>query len=517
MTDIGPLRARIEALGGLARAVASSPALATVVAHMWRRGTAWQLVCDPGQCAWITRLSAHNSSVVWRHGRQRGKSFAALALLDTYAREVRGSRMRYCALTIETARAILSAAMEDFYATCPAEYRPVRVTGTDDYKWPGGATLCVMGTDAQTFRRGRGLSRVGLQVLDECGFYQDMSAVERALGPGLQVPGPSGLPGRTLYCSTPAESPSHPYSTVARVHRAAGRYECETFYENPRVDAEAVIRGECARTGMVRDELLASTAFRREYLGEDVVEETRAAVPAWTASAEEQCVVTLAKPPFFDGYVGLDLGYMPDPSAALLGWHDVAGNRLVVTHEVECHAQTVAQFADALKVAEREAWGADRWDGRLLALADEVEELPEFLRRIVHKGAPRQPFLRVGDNNPLVLAELAGTHGYAVMPTRKDEKALAVDDLNQLIRTRRILIDPRCKRLVEQLRGTVWNKTRTEWERGPRDHGDLIDSLVYMARNVRWHRDCRPKDARFDWPTVKDVSNTWGSVLRGVR
>jgi hypothetical protein len=33
---------------------------------------------------------------------------------------------------------------------------------------------------------------------------------------------------------------------------------------------------------------------------------------------------------------------------------------------------------------------------------------------------------------------------------------------------------------------------RTAWVRSEKDHGDLLDCLVYLLRNIDWVRDCRP-------------------------
>jgi hypothetical protein len=87
---------------------------------------------------------------------------------------------------------------------------------------------------------------------------------------------------------------------------------------------------------------------------------------------------------------------------------------------------------------------------------------------------------------------LSVEHGLAVIPSRNDDKHFAVDAVNQLIASRRLRIHRRCVRLIEQLYSTVWNRNRSEWERTDKDHGDLIDCLVYLCRAVRWHRDCRP-------------------------
>jgi hypothetical protein len=60
------------------------------------------------------------------------------------------------------------------------------------------------------------------------------------------------------------------------------------------------------------------------------------------------------------------------------------------------------------------------------------------------------------------------------------------------VKTRRIVVHPRCRRLIEQLRTGVWNAKRTEWVRTEKDHFDLGDDVIYTVRAVRVHRDPRP-------------------------
>jgi hypothetical protein len=92
---------------------------------------------------------------------------------------------------------------------------------------------------------------------------------------------------------------------------------------------------------------------------------------------------------------------------------------------------------------------------------------------------------------------------------------MVMDLVNQLIRERRLRIHSRCARLKEQLYTTLWDTRRSRFERTQKDHGDLIDCLGYIVRNVRWHRDCRPpppKDPYLREPSSKPSG--WGQLLK---
>lgn len=460
----------------------------------WRDGWAHEWALDKGQQTWRAAFwgTPPLSSTVWNVGRQRGKTFDAVYLALEVGTTTPGAVIRYCAKTKDSAVAIVSPAWDVLVASMPEELRPVK--GRTDYEWlfpTTGATFVLFGTDAQSFAKGRG-PKTTVQFFDEAGFYQDLVSVESALLPSLQTTG-----GRALYLSTPADSVGHPYTSRIYAAMAAGRYVHDTFWSNPRVNHEAVIEAERTRLGMTREQFVSSTYFRREYLAEIVTEESRAALPAWTRERAEQLVGDWTRPLHWDGYAAIDPGKTGDPHAALWGWHDPAESVLAIERELELRsvAHTVAAWATQLKAIEGELYGATGWNGTLLGAADWSREyggLPEYLQRSISDDAPRQPYLRVGDNDGLVLASLNGDHGLAVIPTPKHQKHLAVDAVNQLLASGRIRIHRRCVRLIEQLYSTTWNRTRSEWERTDKDHGDLVDCLIYMARNVRWHRDCRP-------------------------
>lgn len=457
------------------------------------------------------------SSTVWNVGRQRGKTFDAVYLALETGTTRPGAVMRYCAKTKDSAVAIVSPAWDALVATMPEELRPVK--GRSEFEWvfpTTGATFVLFGTDAQSFAKGRG-PKTTVQFFDEAGFYQDLVSVESALLPSLQTTG-----GRALYLSTPAESVGHPYTSRIYAALAAGRYVHDTFWSNPRVNHEAVIEAERTRLGMTREQFLASTYFRREYLAEIVTDESRAAMPAWSRELAGKLVGDWERPTFWDGYQAHDPGITGDPHASLFAWHDPASNRLVIEDEMELRsaATTISAWATAIKARETALYGAKAWDGTSMGARDWAQEfggLPEYLQRSISDKAPQQPYLRVGDNAQGICRDMSADYGIAMFPTPKHEKAIEVDRCNTLLAQGRILIHRRCVRLIEQLYSTVWDRTRSRWERTDKDHGDLIDCLTYLVRNVRWHRDCRPpsKVEVFDLPEHMKPKASSLSALKG--
>lgn len=485
---------------------------------LWGQHQALDFLLDDGQRDWVSRVHASppGSAHVWMVSRQRGKSWAALAYAISLCAGTPGTIVRYLAQTGKSAAAIVGPTFAQILEDCPAAMQPVEHHQEGRYEWPNGSTFVWAGTDNEQWHRARG-PRSHLILLDESAFYSDLEGVEASLLPQLITTG-----GKVIYLSSPPESPAHPFVARYRAAQANLLSEHATIEDNPRLGSDGVqrvLRAEADRLGLPLEDFLKSTYCRREFFAEIVNEQSRAVVPVWNERMQARCVVYRPRPQFYDAYVGADWGFEPDPSAALFVEHDFERACIYVRAEIEVRQGNMSTIAEAIKSRERELWGVEQYDGTLSALVDWAE-VPPWLAERIHSRAPRQPYLRVADDNALVLSELVSTHGLGVVPTRKDEKHLALDRLCQFFNQGRIEIDPSCTRLIEQLYTTLWNRARTQFERTTKDHGDLIDCLVYVSRNVNWHRDARPKvrvDSPGDWtpPKQSELAKAFGIRRRG--
>lgn len=472
--------------------------VALLQAELWRRGEAWRFLADDGQQEWVRLFDEADGDVVLCVSRQRGKSFLVLLYAVCLAIRQPGSVIRYAAKTKMSAQSIVEPNLALILETCPPDLRPAPDGQRGMLHFPNGSTFVWAGTDAETFDRLRG-PRSHLILLDEAAFFQDLERVEAALLPSLQTTG-----GKAIYLSTPPDQPAHPFVARYRAALGTGRGIHGTIEDNPRLGkagVERVLRREAERLGMTLDEFRKSTYCRREFYAEIVTEESRAAVPGWTQERAAQLVREVERPKFFDAYVSVDLGF-GDPHAVLFGYLDFVNSRLVIEDELELRNANTKALAEAIKQKESVLWGSSAWNGTLRGAAS-VDNLPEWVAKAKAEDCPPQPWMRYGDNDPLALADLSSLYGVAVVPTAKDEKHLQADRLDVLVRQARVVIHPRCKRTIQQLFTTIWNKQRTEWERTGMDHGDLVDCLIYMTRNISWNRDPRPLHYGVD------LANVW--------
>jgi hypothetical protein len=172
------------------------------------------------------------------------------------------------------------------------------------------------------------------------------------------------------------------------------------------------------------------------------------------------------KPPFMDYYVSMDIGFV-DFTAILIGYWDFANAKLIIEDEIMIKGTKVTTrlISEAIKEREKAIMG---W---------------------------QKPYLRVADNNNLILLnELAqAPYNLTFMATAKDQKEAAINKVRLMVHSEQIIINPRCKNLLNQLRYATWNKHRSDFDRDPSNgHYDLLASLIYLVRNVHQTKNPYP-------------------------
>jgi len=492
--------------------------------ELWRRGEAWKHpdICDDLQRAWLQRVRAavdlgKRTSFLQRWGRQVGKSWANIAFALSEMQRRPGIIIRYAALTGKSCLNIVKPTFETLCESMPEDVKPVLSEHQGTITTPNGSVLTFAGTDSEQFDRLRG-PKAHIVMLDESAFYDQLERIEAALTPQLIT-----TRGLLLYFSSPPETPAHPWKRRDDAHQASGDWSKATIYTSPRFTPDLILEteeAEARRLMMTREELVSSTFWEREYRANIVTEESRAALPSWTDEAAVDLVGDWERPKYFDAYVGLDVGKWSDPHFATLGYHDPATNTFTVEAELEAQsAKGIAPFIEELRRMEAQLWGVTRWEGTLYGVTrEDIASWPAHLRYLYDEAAPRQPFLRVGDDDARLIIDVRTSHGYGVLPAQKADEYKSVDDLNQRIRERRWRVHRRCVRTIEQYRSTLWNKSRSDWEHTERDHGDAVDVAKYLQRSIRWNRDCRPPAPVGDWATMPEPKRSgWAGVFGGKR
>lgn len=429
----------------------------------WKRGKL-RYKLDPGQRTIYDAVKKGKSQKFYVNlPRRRGKSFLLCNMAIEYAIANPGWEIKYAAPTAKAVKKIIRPLFKKILRDCPADMRPKWMALDGEFVFPNGSIITVAGCDNQNYETLRG-TEAHLCIVDEAGFVDELAyIVNDVLTPMTLETG-----GNIIIASTPPRSPAHEAVKIAESCIESGTYFHQTIYDNPRL-TPAMIEGFIRKqAGMMNIEDFKKTAtFRREYMAEFVVDLNFAVVPEW-ADMGKSLVREEVRPTYFDSYVSLDIGWR-DGMGILYGYWDFRNAWLVIEDEDLLFKSTTSTVADAIRTKEDALW-KEQASQRGFAF----------------------PYLRIADNDLLTIHDLASTHGLAFVPTAKDDKELQVNNLRDWVRAQKIVVNPRCRRLIHQLETTIWNAQRTTYERNTDGHGDLVDALVYLVRNVRRTRNPYP-------------------------
>ncbi len=412
--------------------------------------------------------------------RRIGKSYILVSRGLSKAIKRQRSRLVYIAPEYEQVKKITSSIFPDLLRSCPPNLRPTWVKSELTWEFPNGSRIELVGLDKNPdSARGTGVDDI---LLDESGFFNDLEYVIYS----VLYPQMLGRPWARIICaSTPSESPMHYWSQTlvpkcisrdAHIRRTLDHGVQYTAAE--REAFWAAMPG--GRNGV---------KARREYGAEHIADETLAIIPEF-AEAEKGMVRDVEPPVWRDCYVALDPGFH-DMSAALFGYWNFLEQQLVIEDEIVAPKLNSAELARQIKVKEGKLWGSVRRRG------------PGFETRA-------QPYLRISDNDPRLLADLFLDHKLLFVATQKDSMVSQVDQVRVAIAQGKIVISPKCKKLVLHLKSGVWRKTPFHHqiagkdqrqmfarEGGEMGHFDAIAALVYLWRNIHKHRNPTPNAERF--------------------
>lgn len=431
--------------------------------------------------------NANSKFFVLECARRLGKSYMLCVLAISQCLRHPKSHVLYAAPSTKDALNLLAPLIEKILETAPFGVKYDKQA--NKFLFKNGSQIKLFGCDDKTkANRGRGTS-AHLVLIDEAGFIPVLDYVLHS----VVAPQTLTTDGRIILASTPSNEPDHPFTALAQRAEEQGNYLRRTIYENPRLTEARIleyIENDAALCGMTVDEFKNSDVFKREFLAMRVIDANLVVMgddynPALHQEVRE-------RPQFFDAYEALDFGGI-DPHAALFGYWDYDSETLYIEDELLLRdGENSEQLADAIKAKEEALYGVKGWDGTLRA-ARERESLPDWLKAAITATGPTQPYLRVCDNDIALATNMVQLHKLAFIPTAKDDKKFHINAVRVMFRQKKIKIHPRCRHLDRHLRTTMWlSEKQRDYRRIKGEHGDLVDCLVYMVRNIRKNRDPRP-------------------------
>lgn len=415
----------------------------------WRRGRFALNYLRPSQYKVFEFIREHNRPFI-EAARRWGKTTSILGHVFEALNKNANWISRICLPEKEQARKVWMPEIDKMQKWAPDTLRMQFRTIDTVYLHPNGSKGYLHGINDDKGVGARG-SAAHLVVADEYGFFRYPEAVREVLAPQVRTTG-----GKIIIASTPPPDLGHSYYIEKEIALKEGRFIQRTIYDDETLFDKA---GVCIQPEVFEQIVkdcggINSSIFRREYLCEPVADEESLVVPEFKESIH--VFDERPRPPFFDFYVGCDLGFK-DKTALLFGYYDFEAVTLVIEDELVVSGWNSKQITDKAKEIE----------GALYPT--------------------RRPYLRVSDNDVQQLHDMATMCEYQLVPTRKDDKEAAINDLRLRFAEQKgkIRINSRCKSLIYQLKVGMWNEAKRDYLRGTETgHLDCIDALIYLNRNI---------------------------------
>ena len=429
-------------------------------AELWRRGSSrWKLYPDQKEVYDLVRAFLDNPATQYEQfwldiSRQWGKTYLGVLVADECARRNPGWAIRYVSYSRRGLQDFVLPNFSTLLSDCPAALRPDFKYVESAFVYPNGSRIGLYGANNNHEDDARG-PKAHLIINEECGFLDRMTYLVQS----VEIPQLTTTGGRILNITTPAETPAHESTAHKAACKAKGNYVRRTIDDNLHISERAKAK--------IIEEMggRESTKARRELFCEDVVDSERAIVPEYTAQADDEIVRPVPAIGWHFPHVMMDVGF-EDLHAILYGYWDFKRAKFCIQAEDVLHRATTDKIAQAVKATELRLW----------------------------EHAKRPAPVRWSDTDPRLIEDLAHDHGVEFIATAKDDLETQVNALRNLVKNRKIEIDPACTVLRNTLLVGIWNRSRTQFERLPGvGHADAVAALIYGLRNVNRYDDPYPR------------------------
>lgn len=421
--------------------------------ELWRRGNlSWKF--HAGQREINTFYNKMRGQLfVCNISRQFGKTVYSVIKAIELAIQKPNAIIRYgTAFLVDLLRFIIPAfkmVMQD----CPESIKGQYLKKGSVFIFPNGSRIDLVGIDKNPDAM-RGNS-VDMFVIDEAGYVDRLEYLYNS----VIVPSTTHRPDcKVLMVSSAPSTPDHEFKMFCDKADKEGAYVMLTIYDHPTITKETIER--LANEVGGKD----TTTFRREFLCEFVTDSNLAIIPEWSngnlPDDKHKWIQDVPKDEFYSfyhKYDGMDIGYR-DLTAVIFGYYHFKMAALVIEDEVQFHGptETIKTMSAKIKQKETELWG------------------------------DQKPHKRIADNNNLTLLnDMNVDYGIIFNATGKEALQAMVTDVRIMVNAGRVIVHPRCTKLIGCLRSGIWNAKKTIFNRS-RDFGhfDHLAALIYLIRNL---------------------------------
>lgn len=455
-------------------------------------------------------LTREEKTIVVNCSRRLGKTFLLALMAIEQCLKQPNSIVKFLMPEVKMLRTNLRPIMNEIFADAPKELVPKFNTQDSIYKFNNGSELQLAGSDNGNYDKLRG-GNSHLCIIDEAGFCNDLDKIIKY----VLTPTTLLTKGKIILSSTTPPDPDHEFVRIMEHAEARGSLIRKTIYDardddrgtvNPRITDELI-------ADVIKDEPDGeeSQSFRTEYLCEVIHNSTDAVIPEFNKEVQQNTIVDWPRPGFCDRYVAMDIGF-EDLTVALFAFWDFDNGVLVIEDELVMKGEEVTSKRLAHNIIQKENL---LWTN---ALTGEFEK----------------PYLRISDNNLILINDLQRDHGLTFLPTDKHNKDAYIGKLRNMVRDFQIVIHPRCKTLISHMKNATWDKktlSKRDFKRSTdpatktKHHFDAVAALMYLTRNIDKDKNPYPKgyayskivqrhgaDNAFQNPNRPKISTTYDKI-----
>lgn len=438
---------------------------AEAVKELWRRGElSWKL--DSVQKEMHRRFYNDGFKTnTWLLARRSGKTFLLCVLALEQCIKVPNSIVKFVSPTKlqvnNNVRPIFKFLLQD----CPEDVKPDFKTKDYIYYFPNGSEIQLAGTDNQHAEKLRG-GDSHICIVDEAGSCDGLENIIKS----ILLPTTLITRGKMILASTPPSESGHEFIKFIEDAELKGSLIKKTVFDNPRITKDQL------------DELieelggLNTDAARRELLCEIVKDSTTSVIPEATDELYKEIVKEWPRPPFYDAYEAMDLGFN-DLTVILFGYYDFRAAKIIIEDEYVINGHEL----------------------HLPKLVDKVREIEAKLWTNPYTNEVKKPTKRVSDIDYIVLNEIRRISNNEIVfeAAKKDNNEAAINTLRVLLAKKQIIINPKCSTLLRHLKNVKWKSVNNKdrFARSPDDgHYDAVDALKYMIRSMNYNKNPYPSN-----------------------
>ena len=443
-----------------------------VKAELWRRGVlSWKLDSTQKELYELFYQSDHRI-MTWLLSRRQGKSYSLCVLALEQCIKHPNSIVKFVSPTKLQVNNNVRPLFRQILDDCPPEIAPEFKQKDYIYYFPNGSEIQLAGTDNGHAEKLRG-GDSHLWFIDEAGSCDDLNNVVKS----ILLPTTLTTKGKGILASTPPKEAEHEFLKYIEDAEMRGSLIKKTVFDNPRITKEELNDLIYELGG------LQTSEARRELLCEIMKDESTVVLPEFNEELEKEIVKEWPKPPFFDCYEAMDLGF-DDLTAVVFGYYDFRSDKIIIEDELP--------------------FDFTKKDKHLELLVKKIQEKEEELWKNPLTGEIKEPVMRVSDINKIVTNEIhtISKGKLHFFDTKKDDKDSALNNLRILLSNKKIIIHPRCKTLIRHLKNVKWGKgARKDKFAHSVDgsHYDFVDAMVYFVRSVHFGRNPYPSGYDMDF------------------